>query len=80
MSTSPSRICSTIVGSSAGPGSECLRTRSHGIPLRRNISAVPSVARMRNPRSCSRLTGNTIARLSRLAIETNTVPSVGSEP
>ncbi|COX22115.1 Uncharacterised protein [Mycobacterium tuberculosis] len=61
-------------------GSKCLRTSSQGIPLRRNISAVPSVARTRKPRSANRLTGNTSDRLSRLATDTNTVPWAGSDP
>ena len=39
---------------------------------------MPSVATMSKPRSTSRLTGNTIDRLSRLATETNTDPFVGS--
>ena len=43
-------------------------------PLRRSTSAVPSVARISKPRSASRLTGKIIARLSRLATETKTVP------
>ena len=50
------------------------------MPLRRNISAVPAVASTRKPKSASRFTGNTSERLSRLATETNTVPSAGSEP
>ena len=49
-------------------------------PLRRSTSAVPSVASTVNPRSTSRLTGKIIARLSRLATETNTVPRSGSPP
>ena len=62
-----------------GP-SENLPTTSAGTPLRRSTCAVPSVATIRKPRSFSRLTGNSAARLSRLAIETNTVPLVGSRP
>ena len=82
MSTSPDLIRSTAVDAGLpSPGcSKCLRTSSHGMPLRRNISAVPSVASTRNPRSASRFTGNTSERLSRLATETNTVPSAGSDP
>ena len=50
------------------------------MPLRRSTSAVPAVATISNPRSASRFTGKTIARLSRLATETNTRPFVGSDP
>jgi len=42
--------------------------------------AVPAVARTRKPRSARRLTGKIAERLSRLARETNTVPSVGRLP
>ena len=82
MSTSPARIASTAeaAGLPSPGGSKCLRTSSHGMPLRRNISAVPSVASTRKPRSASRFTGKTRDRLSRLATDTNTVPSAGSEP
>ena len=82
MSTSPALIASTadIAGRPGCGGSKCLRTSSQGIPLRRSISAVPSVASTRNPRSASRLTGNTSDRLSRLATETNIVPWAGSDP
>ena len=44
----------------------------------RSTPAVPPVASSRNPRSARRLAGNTIARLSRFATLTNTVPLVGS--
>ena len=59
---------------------ECLPTTVVGTPLRRSTSAVPSVASTSKPRSCSRFTGNSIARLSRLATLTNTRPLVGSSP
>ena len=49
-------------------------------PLRRSTSAVPAVASTSKPRSASRFTGKIAERLSRLAIETNTVPLTGSEP
>ena len=78
-SISPARICSTTMFAGPRPRSACATT-STSIPLRRNISAVPSVATTVNPRSASRFTGNTIDRLSALATETNTVPEVGSEP
>jgi hypothetical protein len=80
MSTPPALMISTMFCPLPSLGSKCLRTSVHGIPLRRNTSAVPAVASTSNPRSASRLTGNTIARLSRLATETNTRPEVGSEP
>ena len=77
----PSAISSMVVGSPAGPmPSKCLRTTVAGIPLRRSTSAVPWVASTSKPRSASRLIGKIIVRLSRLAIETNTRPEVGSEP
>ena len=49
-------------------------------PLRRSNSAVPTVASTSKPRSASRFTGKSIARLSRLATLTNTRPLVGSSP
>ena len=49
-------------------------------PLRRSTAAVPLVARISKPRSASRFTGKTMCRLSRLAIDTKTLPSVGSGP
>ena len=53
-------------------------TGSTGTPARRSTPAVPLVARSPKPRSASRFAGNTIARLSRFATLTNTVPAVGS--
>ena len=50
------------------------------MPFRRNIAAVPSVATTVKPRSARRFAGNTMARLSALATDTNTVPEVGSDP
>ena len=47
------------------------------MPARSSTPAVPFVASRRNPRSASRFAGKTIARLSRLATDTNTVPLVG---
>ena len=76
MSTSPARILSTTL---PGPSLN-LPTTSASTPLRRSTCAVPAVARTRKPRSASRLTGKIAARLSRLAMQTNTVPLVGSEP
>ena len=48
--------------------------------MRRSTSAVPWVARISKPRSASTLIGKIIERLSRLAIDTNTWPEVGSDP
>ncbi len=48
------------------------------MPLRRSTAAVPLVARIVKPRSTSRLTGKSIARLSRLATETKIAPERGS--
>jgi hypothetical protein len=76
MSTSPARMMSTMFSAP----SKCLRTTVHGIPLRRSTSAVPEVASTSKPRSASRLTGKIIARLSRFATDTKTLPEVGSEP
>jgi hypothetical protein len=50
------------------------------MPLRASTSAVPDVATMSNPSWVSRRIGSTIARLSRSATETNTVPEEGSPP
>ena len=50
------------------------------MPLRRSTSAVPWVARIWKPRSCSRLIGKIIVRLSLLATETKIRPDCGSEP
>ena len=49
-------------------------------PLRRSTCAVPTVARMRKPRSDSRFIGKIAARLSRLAMLTKTVPFTGRDP
>src|SRR5690606_15424769 len=80
MSISPDLIMSTTSFSPSATSSVCLRTTVAGIPFRRSTSAVPVVARISKPRSASRLTGKTSARLSLLATETNTRPLVGSEP
>jgi hypothetical protein len=74
-STSPRAIRSTTVS----PPSETFATRATGTPARSRTPAVPLVARRRKPRSASRFAGKTIARLSRLATDTKTVPSVGSD-
>ena len=71
----------TTVGSPSGPApSLCFRTILARTPFLRSTSAVPYVAQISKPRSASRLTGNTMARLSLLAIDTNTRPLTGSEP
>ena len=70
----PPRIISPTL---SGP-SLTLATRSTGMPARCSTPAVPPVATSRNPRSASRFAGKTIARLSRLATLTKTVPAVGS--
>ena len=69
-----------MVGSPAAPrpGAVLAHHAWRSTPLRRSTSAVPSVARISNPRSASRLTGKIMARLSRLATDTNTVP--GRQP
>ena len=72
-STFPPRMSSATL---CGP-SDTFATRSTGMPARSSTPAVPLVATNRNPRSASRFAGNTIARLSRLATETNAVPLVG---
>ena len=72
-STPPSRISSATL---FGP-SLTFATRSTGMPARERTPAVPLVASNRKPRSASRFAGNTIARLSRFATDTNTVPDVG---
>ena len=65
----------------AGPApSLCFRTILARTPFLRSTSAVPDVAQISKPRSARRLTGKTIARLSRLATETNTRPFTGSDP
>ena len=79
-SISPARISLDDVPSPVPSPSKYFDTTSTSIPLRCNISAVPSVATIRKPRSASRFTGKTMDRLSALATETNTVPLVGSEP
>ena len=80
-STSPSRMRVTTVGSPPGAApSLCLRTILARTPFLRSTSAVPDVAQISKPRSARRLTGKTIARLSRLATDTNTRPLTGSDP
>ena len=59
-----------------GP-SDTFATRSTTMPARSSTPAVPLVATKRKPRSASRFAGKTIARLSRFATDTNTVPLVG---
>src|SRR5215472_10803758 len=80
-STSPSRMRVTTVGSPPGPApSLCFRTILARTPFLRRTSAVPDVAQISNPRSASRLTGKTMARLSLFATDTNTRPLTGSDP
>ena len=80
-SISPEFINSTIVFSPIGPvPSECLRTRVHGICLEASPSAVPPVARIRNPireRSCAAWIPCALSLSAKL---TNTVPFFGSAP
>src|SRR6516164_9519679 len=71
----------TTVGSPPGPApSLCFRTILARTPFLRSTSAVPDVAQISNPMSASRLTGNTMARLSLFATDTNTRPLTGSDP
>ena len=72
-SMSPARIRASTLSSA----SLTLATRSTAIPARSRTPAVPPVARSRNPRSARRFAGKTIARLSRFATDTKTVPSTG---
>ena len=81
MSIVPSRMRGIVSGSASTSAAwKCLRTTVAGTPLRRSTSAVPAVARISKPRSCKRLTGKIIERLSRFATDTKAVPLVGNPP
>src|ERR1019366_8863355 len=73
-STSPRSIQSTTCGE---PSPILLMSRA-GIPIRRNACAVPRVATMAKPRSCSMVAIPVAAGLSPSATVMNTVPRSGS--